>query len=90
MEHRAIDVHTDRRRSAHHKRSWLVAIGCGLPLVALVLLLFTGVSWGTTLFLVVLFLCPLMHLLGMHGDNGGHGEGQTDDRVATSEVGRHH
>ena len=67
MEHRATDVQTDRESSPRGKRFWLMAIGCGLPLVALVLFPVMGVSWGTTLFVAVLFLCPLMHLLGMHG-----------------------
>jgi len=83
MEHRATDGHTDRRSSGRGKRSWLMAIGCGLPLVTLVLLPVIGVSWGTTLFVAVLFVCPLMHLFGMHGGHGGHREGQTDDRTYT-------
>jgi hypothetical protein len=46
-----------------------MAIGCGLPLVALVVLPAMGVAWGTTLFFIVLLLCPLMHLFGMHGSH---------------------
>jgi hypothetical protein len=90
MEHRVTEVQTDRRSSPRGKRSWLMAIGCGLPLVALVLLPLIGVSWGTTLFVIVLFVCPLMHLLGMHGGHGGTGPGQTDDRAPPSRAGRHH
>jgi hypothetical protein len=53
-----------------------MVIGCSLPLVALVLLPFIGVSWGTTLLVAVLFLCPLMHLFGMHG---GHHQPRAED-----------
>jgi cbb3-type cytochrome oxidase subunit 3 len=69
MEHRATDVQTDRESSPRGKRFWLMAIGCGLPLVALVVLPAMGVAWGTILFFIVLLLCPLMHLFGMHGSH---------------------
>jgi hypothetical protein len=67
-----------------------MAIGCGLALAALVLFPAIGVSWGTTLFLIVLFFCPLMHLFGMHGDHGGHAREETDNRTPTSKTDRHH
>ncbi|MFQ5846904.1 MAG: DUF2933 domain-containing protein [Candidatus Methylomirabilales bacterium] len=67
MEHRATETHGDRLRSVPGNRAWLMIIGCGLPLAAVLLLPLLGVSWGTALLFLVLLACPLMHLFGMHG-----------------------
>ena len=79
MEHH-ITNRGDQQSPAPVRRSWLMVIGCGLPLVAVFLLPLLGVSWGTALFFLMLLVCPLVHFLGMHGGHGGHGGGQSDDR----------
>jgi uncharacterized membrane protein len=77
MQHRADESQRDQRRSVLAKRSWLMAIGCGLPIVAVLLLPMFGVSWGTALLFLLVLACPLMHLLGMHG--GHHQPGAKDE-----------
>ena len=47
--------------------TWLMVIGCSLPIVVVPLLPMFGVSWGTALLFLLLLGCPLMHLFGMHG-----------------------
>ncbi len=90
MEHRVTEVQTDRRSSPRGKRSWLMVIGCSLPIVAVLLLPMFGVSWGTALLFLLVLACPLMHLFGMHGGHGGHAEGHTQAGEKKSETGRHH
>ncbi len=83
MKHHTIDQR-ERQSSGPMKRSWLMVVGCSLPLVAVLLLPLLGVSWGTVLVLLMLLVCPLMHLLGMHSGHGGHEGGQSDDRGSKS------
>ncbi len=90
MEHRATDHQTDRQKLGGGKRSWLMVIGCSLPIVAVLLLPMFGVSWGTALLFLLVLACPLMHLFGMHGGHGGHAEGHTQTGEKKSETGRHH
>jgi len=76
-----MEQHTTREQLTRHdpaqgKRSWLMIIGCSLPVVALVVLPLLGVSWGTALVFLLVLACPLMHLLGMHG--GHHQPGSQD------------
>lgn len=54
-------------------RNWLW-IGAGVGALALLFLPTFGVGAGQVLFLLLLALCPLMHLFGAHG-HGGHGDG---------------
>lgn len=75
MDHRATDARRNPQSRTTGKRSWLMVIGCGLPLAAVLLLPLFGVSWGTALLFLAVLACPLMHLLGMHG---GHHRPQGD------------
>ncbi len=51
------------------KRNWLW-IGLGVLVLAFV----AGGAGGQLPFVLLLLLCPLLHLLGAHG-HGGHGSG---------------
>ena len=88
MEHHTTDHQGNRQSHGDSKHSWLMVIGCSLPIVAVLLLPMFGVSWGTALLFLLVLACPLMHLFGIHGAHGGHGQGQTDDRAPMSRPGR--
>ena len=90
MEHHTTDHQRDRQSHGDSKHSWLMVIGCSLPIVAVLLLPMFGVSWGTALLFLFVLACPLMHLFGMHGGHGGHGDGQPTTRGSRSETERHH
>lgn len=90
MEHRTTDHQRDRQSHDTSKHSWLMVIGCSLPIVAVLLLPMFGVSWGTALLFLLVLACPLMHLFGMHGAHGGHGDGQPTTQGSRSETERHH
>lgn len=70
------------------RRSWTGTTGkiaIGILAVALVALLFTEhrihvLGWTP---LLLLLLCPLLHM-SMHGGHGGHGGGASDDTASTT------
>jgi len=55
------------------KRSW-VWIGAAAAVLALLYLPTLGISGGQVLLFLLVVLCPLLHLFGMHR-HGGHGSG---------------
>jgi hypothetical protein len=57
------------------KRTWLW-IGAALVALAFLYLPTLGISGGQILVFLLVLLCPLMHLLGMHR-HGGHGSGDS-------------
>ncbi|TLS49989.1 DUF2933 domain-containing protein [Paenibacillus antri] len=53
-----------------HRRlhSWLMIVGCVLPIVLVAVILFTGIdlgTWGNYLPILLVLICPLMHLVMM-------------------------
>lgn len=68
MEHHTTD-HAEGKSPGRGSRSWLMIIGCSLPIVAVFVSLMFGVSRGTALLFLLVLACPLMHLLGMHGSH---------------------
>lgn len=76
MEHHTTDQATGKD-AGRGTRSWLMVIGCSLPIVAVLVLPMFGVSWGTALLFLFVLACPLMHLLGMHG---GHREPRAEEQ----------
>lgn len=69
MGHHPAESYREQPAPARGKRTWLMVIGCSLPIVAVLLLPMFGVSWGTALLFLLVLACPLMHLLGMHGSH---------------------
>ena len=81
MEHHTTDHQRDRQSHDDSKHSWLMVIGCSLPIVGVLLLPMFGVSWGTALLFLLVLACPLMHLFGMHG--GHHQTGPKEESGAS-------
>lgn len=56
------------------KRSW-IWIGAATVAAAFLFLSSVGVSASQLLVFLLVLLCPLLHLFGMHGHGGGHKHG---------------
>jgi len=57
------------------KRTWLW-VGAAVVALAFLYLPTLGISGGQILVFLLVLLCPLMHLFGMHR-HGGHGSGDS-------------
>lgn len=66
MERRDHDLRAD-----HKHPWWHMLVGCGLMLVAVLLLSSAKVGWGSAIILVALLVCPLSMLILMRDAASG-------------------
>jgi hypothetical protein len=67
------------------KHSWLMMIGCAIPIVGIVLLPLFGVKLGGILPLLFLMVCPLSMVFMMGAMGKGHNHSGHDDGHSEAE-----